>query len=219
MHKDNSILMITNTAGIKRYSTCQAAIKIFLNFLHIESKFFPRKSPLDLFFQNKIYHIGAGHFQRGGSGCIFSSQRFLIRGERSGLKNTWLAKMARDENQEIHFMGPYVLCPLYRFIADVNQLNWDSRYTKLTHFSNKLTGCSSAFFNLLITNQKSRITIITSYVGHGDQYKLSITAKSSKTSNNFIISEQGTKKAITCSLNEVHAEKTPPRLSILKLAY
>lgn len=125
----------------------------------------------------------------------------------------------QEENQKIHFMGPYVTCPLYQFIVDVNQLNRDSRYTKLTHLGNKPTACSSAFFNLLITNQKSGITIITSYVGHGDQYKLSITAKSSKTSNNFIISEQGTKKAITCSLNEVHAEKTPPRLSILKLAY
>lgn len=182
--------------------------------MHIESNFSPENFYSIYFFKIKFITSEPATFR--GAVVDASSQ---VRGERSGPKNTWLAKMARDENQEIHFMGPYVLCPLYRFIADVNQLNWDSRYTKLTHFSNKLTGCSSAFFNLLITNQKSRITIITSYVGNGDQYKLSITAKSSKTSNNFIISEQGTKKAITCSLNEVHAEKTPPRLSILKLAY
>lgn len=48
----------------------------------------------------------------------------------------------QEENQKIHFMGPYVTCPLYQFIVDVNQLNRDSRYTKLTHLGNKPTACS-----------------------------------------------------------------------------
>lgn len=68
MHKDNSILMITNTAGIKRYSTCQAAIKIFFEFFAYRVQFFPRKFPLDLFFQNIIYHIGAGHIKEWRAG-------------------------------------------------------------------------------------------------------------------------------------------------------
>lgn len=67
----------------------------------------------------------------------------------------------QEENQKIHFMGPYVTCPLYQFIVDVNQLNRDSRYTKLTHLGNKPTACSSAFFNLLITNQNNHLVLRT----------------------------------------------------------